>query len=99
LSRPTDLGSGDALSSAVAMAFFKAFIFPQKFGESLPEINWNAPAAELKNQLRQVEGKPYADLYSKELVTRFRIHQSVGRAAEAAQLMKMYGDLYSKPLP
>ncbi|HEY6230734.1 MAG TPA: serine hydrolase [Pyrinomonadaceae bacterium] len=99
LSRPTALGSGDALTSAVAMAFLKTFIFPEKFGESLPEINWNAPPAELKNQLRQVEGKPYAELYSKELINHFRIDQSVGRAAEAAQLMKLYGELYSKPLP
>jgi len=99
LSRPTDLGSGDALSSAVAMAFLKTFIFPEKFGESIPEINWSAPVSELKNQLKSVAGKPYADLYSKDLVTKFRIHQSVGRAAEAAQLMSMYGELFSKPMP
>ena len=65
----------------------------------MPEISWNAPAAELKNHLKQVERKPYAEFYSKELVSKFRIHQSVGRAAEAAQLMKMYKELYSKPLP
>lgn len=99
LSRPTDLGSGDALSSAVSMAFLKTFIFPEKFGETIPEISWNAPVSGLKNQLKSVAGKPYADLYSKDLVTRFRIHQSVGRATEAAQLMRMYGELFSKPLP
>ena len=99
LSRPTDLGSGDALSSAVSMAFLKTFIFPEKFGEAIPEISWNAPVSELKNQLKLVAGKPYADLYSKDLVTKFRIHQSVGRATEAAQLMKMYGELFSKPMP
>ena len=85
LSRPTDLGSGDALSSVVSMAFLKTFIFPDKFGETVPEINWNASVAELKNQLKLIAGKPYADLYSKDLVTRFRIHQSVGRATEAAR--------------
>ena len=99
LSRPTDLGSGDALSSAVGMAFLKTFIFPEKFGETIPEISWNAPVSELKNQLKLIAGKPYADLYSKDLVTKFRIHQSVGRAAEAAQLMSMYGQLFSKPMP
>jgi CubicO group peptidase (beta-lactamase class C family) len=99
LSRPTDLGAGDALSSPVGMAFLKTFIFPEKFGESMPEISWSAPASELKNQLKLIEGKPYADLYSKDLVTKFRIHQSVGRATEAAQLMKTYGELFSKPMP
>ncbi len=99
LSRPTDLGSGDALSSVVGMAFLKTFVLPEKFGEAVPEMNWNAPVSELKTQLKLVAGKPYADLYSKDLVTRFRIHQSVGRATEAAQLMRMYGELFSKPMP
>jgi len=99
LSRPTDLGSGDALSSAVSMAFLKTFIFPEKFGESMPEISWDAPATELKSRLKQLERKPYADLYSKDLVTKFRIHQSAGRAADAARLMKMYGELFSQPMP
>ena len=99
LSRPTDLGSGEALSSPVGMAFLKTFIFPEKFGEALPEFSWNAPASELKNQLQQVAGKPYADVYTKDLASKVRIHQSVGRASEAAQLMKMYGELFSKPIP
>jgi hypothetical protein len=34
-----------------------------------------------------------------DLVTKFRIYSSVGRQADAAQLMKIHGDLYSKPLP
>lgn len=99
LSRPTALGSGDALSSPVGVAFLKTFVFPEKFGESLPEISWDAPDSELKNQLRMVAGKPYADLYLQELTTKFRIHQSVGRATEAARLMKTYAELYSKPMP
>jgi CubicO group peptidase (beta-lactamase class C family) len=99
LSRPTDLGSGDALSSPVGMAFLKTFIFPEKFGETLPEINWNSPASELKSQLKVLAEKPYADLYGRELVSKFRINQSVGRANDATQMMKLYGELFSKPLP
>lgn len=99
LSRPTDLGAGNALSSPVGMAFLKTFIFPEKFGESIPEISWNAPANDLKNQLTAIAAKPYADIYRTDLVTKFRIYQSVGRATDAASLMKVYGDLYSKPLP
>ncbi len=99
LSRPTDLGAGDALSSKVAMAFLRTFIFPEKFGESVPEISWDAPPADLKNQLDAIKGKPYADIYRTELVTQFRIDVSIGRQAEAARLMKMYGGLFSKPMP
>lgn len=99
LSRPTDLGSGDALSSPVGMAFLKTFIFPEKFGEPLPEINWNAPLPELQDQLKPIAGKPYADIYTKDLITKFRIYQSVGQPTEAARLMQTYGKLYSKSLP
>jgi hypothetical protein len=99
LSRPTDLGAGNALSSPVGMAFLKTFIFPEKFGASIPEISWNAPVTELKNQLNAITAKPYADVYRTDLVTKVRIYQSVGRASDAVQLTKIYGELYSKPLP
>ncbi len=99
LSRPTDLGSGNALSSPVGMAFLKTFIFPEKFGESIPEISWTAPVTELKNQLNAVAAKPYVDLYRTDLVTKVRIYQSVGRATDVTPLMKTYGELYSKPMP
>jgi len=99
LSRPTDLGSGNALSSPVGMAFLKTFILPEKFGESIPEISWNAPVTELKNQLNAIAAKPYADVYRTDLVTKVRIYQSVGRATDVTPLMKMYGEIYSKPMP
>jgi CubicO group peptidase (beta-lactamase class C family) len=99
LSRPTDLGAGNALSSPVGMAFLKTFIFPEKFGENISELNWNAPVTEIKNQLTAIAAKPYADIYRTDLVSKLRIYQSVGRANDGTPLMKMYGDLYSKPMP
>jgi hypothetical protein len=99
LSRPTDLGSGNALSSTVSLAFLKTFIFPEKFGETIPEISWKVPVTELKSQLTAIAAKPYADMYRTDLVTKFRIYVSTGRQSEALQLMKLYGELYSKPLP
>jgi CubicO group peptidase (beta-lactamase class C family) len=99
LSRPTDLGAGNALSSPVGMAFLKTFIFPEKFGESIPEISWSAPLPELKNQINALAAKPYADVYRTDLATKVRIYQSVGRPTDAVQLMKLHGELYSKPMP
>ena len=99
LSRPTDLGSGDATSSAVALAFLKTFIFPEKFAKPFTPVNWNAPAAELRTQLQQSQGDPLAGLRVKELITQIRIFQSVGKADEAARLMKTYGEVFSKPMP
>jgi hypothetical protein len=77
----------------------KTFIFPEKFGESVSEISWTTPVPELKNQLNAVAAKPYADVYRADLVTKFRIYQSVGRATDAVQVAKIYGELFSKPLP
>jgi CubicO group peptidase (beta-lactamase class C family) len=99
LSRPTGLGGGDALTSSVAVAFLRTFIFPEKFGELVPEVNWNSSQVEIKEQLEQLSGKPYADLYRKEMITKVRIYQSVGQVAEASALMKKYSSLFSKPLP
>ena len=99
LSRPTDLGAGNALSSPVGMAFLKTFVFPEKFGESISEINWSAPLPELKNQINAIAAKPYADVYRTDLVSKVRIYQSTGRATDTTPLMKMYGELYSKPMP
>jgi hypothetical protein len=53
----------------------------------------------LKNQLNATAAKPYTDLYRTDLVTKFRISQSVGRATDSAPLMKTYGELFSKPMP
>jgi hypothetical protein len=81
------------------MAFLKTFVFPEKFGENISDISWNAPIAELKNQLNAIAAKPYADIYRTELVTKVRVSQSVGRATDSTQLTKLYGELYSQPMP
>ncbi|HWO01612.1 MAG TPA: serine hydrolase domain-containing protein [Blastocatellia bacterium] len=99
LSRPTDLGAGDVTSSPVGLAFLKTFIFPEMFGGAMPEINWQAAASALRDQLKAVEGKPYATVYTKELLNQARMYASVGRAGESSRLFKVYGELYSKPLP
>ncbi len=99
LSRPTDLGAGDVLSSPVGMAFLKTFIFPEKFGGALAEIKWQSTPEELKAQLAELARSPYADVYRKELQTRTRVLTSVGRRDETRALMRVYGELYLKPLP
>jgi len=99
LSRPTDLGAGDVLSSPVGMAFLKTFIFPEKFGGAMAEINWQSTPEELKAQMTRLAQSPSADVYKKELQTRTRVLTSVGRRDETRGLMRVYGELYLKPLP
>ncbi len=99
LSRPTDLGSGDVLSSPVGMAFLRTFIFPDKFGAAPHDIDWHGAPEELMSQLKGLAGSPYADVYKRELQTRTRVMMSVGRRDDARRLMRAYGELYLKPLP
>jgi CubicO group peptidase (beta-lactamase class C family) len=99
LSRPTDLGAGDVLSSSVGLAFLKTFIFPETPGGASAEIDWQSAPEGLKAQLARLARTPYADLYRKELQTRTRVMMSVGRRDEARGLMRIYGELYLKPLP
>jgi len=99
LSRPTDLGAGDVTSSPVGLAFLKTFIFPEIFREPAPDINWEAPTAELQEQLKLAANKPHGDLSKKELLVHARMYASVGKTAESSRLFKAYGAVYSKGLP
>ncbi len=99
LSRPTELGGGDVMSSPVGLAFLKTFIFPEIFKEELPDINWQLPVAELQDALKQTVGKPYGEVYRKELLMQARINSSVGRGSESTRQFKAYGALSSKSLP
>lgn len=99
LSRPTDLGSGDVLSSPVGLAFLKSFVLPDKFGAALPDIDWQGTPEALKAQLKGHAQATYADVYRKELQMQTRIMASVGRGDEARSLMRVYAELFSNPLP
>jgi hypothetical protein len=82
------------------MAFLKTFLFPETFGESLPEIDWKSADAALQEQLgRGTSGKPYADVVNRELLIRARMNVSVGRPGEAARLFRVYQTLHSRSLP
>ncbi|MBZ5535592.1 MAG: serine hydrolase [Acidobacteriia bacterium] len=99
LSRPTDLGAGNVLHSPIGLAFLKTFIFPELFGEALPEIDWKSPSAQLKGRIKALTEKPYADVYSRELINQASVYSSVGKTADAARLFETYGALYSRGLP
>ncbi|MEW6206901.1 MAG: serine hydrolase [Acidobacteriota bacterium] len=99
LSRPTDLGAGDVTSSPVGLAFLKIFILPEILREPMPEINWEAPAAELQERLKLAANKPYGDLCKKELLVHARMYASVGKTDDSSRLFRAYGAVYSRSLP
>lgn len=54
----------------------------------------------LRIRFLQPNIRPITSLHCRtDLVTKLRIYQSVGRANDGLQLMKLYGELYSKPMP
>ncbi len=99
LSRPTNLGAGDLLVSPIGMAFLKAFLIPEKFGEEVPEIDWSGGVPDVQRQLENLEGKPYGDLFKTELLNQAMVARSVGNGEESTRLFALYGELYSRPLP
>jgi CubicO group peptidase (beta-lactamase class C family) len=99
LSRPTNLGAGDVLVSPMGLAFLKTFLFPEKFGEEAPEIDWGAPVADVQDQMQRLDGKPYEAIYRTELLSRAMVARSVGGGEESVRLFGLYGKLYSRPLP
>jgi hypothetical protein len=86
LSRPTNLGAGDVLVSPMGLAFLKTFLFPEKFGEEAPEIDWGAPVADVQDQMQRLDGKPYEAIYRTELLSRAMVARSVGGGEESVRL-------------
>jgi len=99
LSRSTDLGAGDVTSSPVGLAFLKTFILPEIFGGAIPEINWQGSVEEIKQQLKQAQDKPYADLVRKEAMNQSRFNASVGRPGDSSRMFKAYSALYGWSIP
>ena len=99
LSRPTSLGSGDLLSSPVGLAFLKEFVFPDLYGQQIPEIDWRRSDDEVKRFLRDASSKSYSQVIVADLQCEARISSSVGDLPGASRLFAIYGSVYSEPLP
>ena len=99
LSRPFPLGGGDVLTSPLAVAFFRMFIYPRKTGKDLAPVDWKSSAEVIISQLEQEEDEQAVELYKKELMSYWRVYNSVGQGEIAAGLMKAYSDLFSKAEP
>ncbi len=78
----------------MALTFLKTFIFPQKYQESLPEINWNAKESEILAQLKEIEEKDYQEIYAGKLMANARMLESVGRTEASDRLYKIYRELF-----
>jgi len=96
LSRPYRLGSGKVLpvDSTIALAFYKAFIFEPKHNLSVPRIDWEGNAQEITEQLRSVDSLEVLSILERELLSYWRLFQSVGRFDQAGRLMDVHTQIF-----
>jgi len=96
LSRPYRLGSGEVLplDSTVALAFYKAFVFEPKYNLSVPRIDWEGNPQDITGQLRSVDNPKVRSILERELLSNWRLFQSVGRFDQADQLMDIHSQIF-----
>ncbi len=97
LSRPYGLDSGDVLRSTVALAFLRNFVFPSRYGESVPDVDWEASEQDLVDQLQQYEGGVWQDVLGNELWSYSQLFASVGETELADRLRDVCTQLYIAP--
>jgi len=87
LTTPFPLGYGDVMYSALAVAFYKHFVFPQLYGTDAPEIDWEMGPVEMTAFLDQIDDEHARSLLQRELLARRMAVMSTGRFAEGYDLL------------
>lgn len=70
LSRHFQAGHGDAndaLSSLIALAFYKDFVLSPRYGQPLPVIDWSADSATVATAIGRVQNEAVRDILNREL--------------------------------
>jgi hypothetical protein len=96
LSRPYRLGSGEVLpiDSTVALAFYKAFVFEPKYNLSVPQIDWDGNPQHITDQLQSVDNPKVLNILERELLSYWRLFQSVGRFDQADSLEGVHAQIF-----
>jgi len=96
LSRPSRLGSGEVLpiDSTVALAFYKAFVFEPKYNLSVPRIDWEGNPQDIAERLQSVDNPKLLSTLERELLSYWRLFQSVGRFDQADRLMGVHAQVF-----
>ena len=95
LSRPFELGDGDALNSPLAVVFFRMFVYPKLTSRELMTINWKSIPDTIISQIKGENDVLARELYKRELMSFWRVYRSSGEKEIYAGLQKVYGSLFS----
>ncbi len=94
LSRPFPLGDGDVLTSALAVTFYREFVFSHLTDTPLPEMDWEADEATLVAQLSEIEDGKVSRFLEKELWSQRMMFHSVGRLELVDRLGRIHAAIY-----
>jgi hypothetical protein len=91
LSTPYPLGDGDVLYSTLALTFYETFVFPRKYGKTVPQVDWEADEQDLVGQWKQVTDEDVREILERELWSYRQLFASVGRLDLADRLVNVRG--------
>ncbi len=94
LTTPFPLGGGDVMYSTPALAFWEYFVFPRLHGVAVPDIDWEAPAADLVGQLEGVAEPAVRAFLERELWSHRMLFHSVGRTDLVERLAGVHRQVY-----
>jgi hypothetical protein len=77
------LGDGDVLRSPVALAFYELFVFEPRYGEAVPDIDWEADERDLETLLNQYTDDDLKDILAGEYLS----YQMLSNNARSIELI------------
>lgn len=83
------IGDGDVSKSALALSFFRHYIYPEQLGTPLPEVDWSGTEDALIRQLSGVEDESARHCLERELWSFRQVYASVGRDDQARKLWRV----------
>jgi CubicO group peptidase (beta-lactamase class C family) len=90
LTTPFPLGKGDVLSSALALEFYREFVFPRLTGMDAPAVDWSADEDTLVDSIRAVTEPESRWLLERRVWARRQAAFSVGLVDEFDRLTRVY---------
>jgi CubicO group peptidase (beta-lactamase class C family) len=80
------LGSGDVMTSALALIFHRHFVFPERYGHPMPDVEWAASGADIAAQLAGDDDPATREFLERELWAYRQAFASSGGFAQVAEL-------------
>lgn len=88
LATPFPVGGGDLMGSALALAFYREFVFPRIHEVPLPIVDWEASEEQLVAQLGAASDDQAVRFLQQELAAYQGVFYSVGRTEDVDRLRR-----------